>query len=136
MAEFGLRLVICLAWVTLFVQSFEIFQNLIPNGNKVPNPCANGSSIYEPVGHKSSNKEKASKETLNRFGQDFNATGKNWTVTLCKMDSDGDGKSNGVELGDPNCKWVNDRNSTLLPPTGHPGICEPSSSKCASNHTC
>lgn len=29
-----------------------------------------------------------------------------WTKTLCEKDSDGDGLSNGVELGDPCCIWV------------------------------
>jgi len=30
----------------------------------------------------------------------------NWTAALCNRDSDGDGYTNGVELGDPNCTWV------------------------------
>lgn len=29
--------------------------------------------------------------------------GYTWTTALCRMDSDGDGVSNGRELGDPNC---------------------------------
>lgn len=29
-----------------------------------------------------------------------------WTVDLCQKDSDGDGKTNGEELGDPNCTWI------------------------------
>ena len=29
-----------------------------------------------------------------------------WTKALCQKDSDGDGLSNGVELGDPQCVWV------------------------------
>ena len=28
-----------------------------------------------------------------------------WDQTLCEKDSDGDGKSNGQELGDPECQW-------------------------------
>jgi len=27
-------------------------------------------------------------------------------VSLCEMDSDGDGKTNGEELGDPDCVWI------------------------------
>jgi len=35
--------------------------------------------------------------------QDFAAAGYSWSEQLCKKDSDGDGYSNGEELGDPNC---------------------------------
>jgi len=28
----------------------------------------------------------------------------NWTV-VCRLDSDGDGRTNGAELGDPDCRW-------------------------------
>jgi dopamine beta-monooxygenase len=28
-----------------------------------------------------------------------------WTPELCRKDSDGDGKTNGEELGDPKCVW-------------------------------
>ena len=36
--------------------------------------------------------------------QDFAAAGYSWTPALCHKDSDGDGHSNGQELGDPHCK--------------------------------
>ena len=29
-----------------------------------------------------------------------------WTPALCNMDSDGDGQTNGEELGDPHCVWT------------------------------
>lgn len=29
-----------------------------------------------------------------------------WTKTVCEADSDGDGLSNGQELGDPDCLWT------------------------------
>ena len=41
----------------------------------------------------------------NPFGQDFE-TELSWTETLCRKDSDGDGLSNGEELGDPECTWT------------------------------
>lgn len=43
-----------------------------------------------------------------------------WDATLCQMDSDGDGKSNGYELGDPACTW---REGLAIsnPPVSHPG---------------
>ena len=42
---------------------------------------------------------------LNPFGEDFREQGFAWTKTLCQMDSDGDGYTNGQELGDPCCTW-------------------------------
>ena len=36
-------------------------------------------------------------------GKAFAAAGQLWTLTLCSADSDGDGLSNGEELGDPCC---------------------------------
>lgn len=53
--------------------------------------------------------------------QDFAAAAHIWTETLCKTDSDGDGKTNGEELGDPACIWnVGDRPAGSAP--GHPGM--------------
>lgn len=39
----------------------------------------------------------------NDFGLDFKAAGFEWTKELCEKDSDGDGLSNGQEMGDPCC---------------------------------
>lgn len=36
--------------------------------------------------------------------QDFAEYNYTWTKALCMLDSDGDGFSNGVELGDPECQ--------------------------------
>ncbi|KAJ1617206.1 hypothetical protein T492DRAFT_579871, partial [Pavlovales sp. CCMP2436] len=41
----------------------------------------------------------------NQFGVDFKSAGHTWTTALCKLDSDGDSRSNGEELGDPACAW-------------------------------
>ncbi|GJD11721.1 Temptin [Galdieria sulphuraria] len=41
---------------------------------------------------------------INQFGKDFRKVGGNWK-RLCVLDSDGDGQSNGMELGDPCCVW-------------------------------
>lgn len=42
-------------------------------------------------------------------------------MELCRKDSDGDGRTNGEELGDPNCVWrenaIPDKNAF-----SHPGI--------------
>lgn len=39
----------------------------------------------------------------NQFGLDFDAAGRSWTDELCAKDSDGDGVTNGEEMGDPCC---------------------------------
>src|SRR6218665_1962168 len=44
-----------------------------------------------------------------------------WNETICKNDSDGDGKTNGQELGDPNCIWKKGSNSTFITGLSHPG---------------
>eukprot|EP00750_Incisomonas_marina_P001532 INCI1131.2.p1 GENE.INCI1131.2~~INCI1131.2.p1 ORF type:complete len:1923 (+),score=223.19 INCI1131.2:506-6274(+) len=41
----------------------------------------------------------------NQFGRDYAAAEDKWNTFLCALDSDGDGQSNGLELGDPCCQW-------------------------------
>ncbi|DAZ99366.1 TPA: hypothetical protein N0F65_005217, partial [Lagenidium giganteum] len=57
---------------------------------------------------------------LNAFGNDFHSHGKKWTTTLCKMDSDGDGQTNGQALGDPCCVWVQNANDNVQWTSGVP----------------
>jgi hypothetical protein len=42
----------------------------------------------------------------NSFSLALTAAGNAWTFTLCKADTDGDGFTNGEELGDPECVWT------------------------------
>lgn len=44
-----------------------------------------------------------------------------WSESLCRMDSDGDGKSNGEELGDPNCVWREGDIPQYVKGVTHPG---------------
>uniref|UniRef100_K3X113 Temptin Cys/Cys disulfide domain-containing protein n=1 Tax=Globisporangium ultimum (strain ATCC 200006 / CBS 805.95 / DAOM BR144) TaxID=431595 RepID=K3X113_GLOUD len=44
--------------------------------------------------------------SLTAFGEDFAVAGHKWTKALCEKDSDGDGQTNGQELGDPCCAWT------------------------------
>lgn len=109
----------------VLVSSYSIYQDKIPNGDKVPNPCANGT--WRGVGHK--NMGGGGKR--NPFGLDFFNSGAKWTVELCRKDSDGDGKTNGEELGDPDCVWKENSTPKSTAGLSHPGICEPmSSTKC------
>ncbi|MCK4236236.1 MAG: hypothetical protein KAX38_03890 [Candidatus Krumholzibacteria bacterium] len=48
--------------------------------------------------HNSKNPESSS--DLNKFGQDFKNNAYKWDSNLAMMDSDGDGYSNGIEIGD------------------------------------
>lgn len=48
----------------------------------------------------------AGNPNLNPFGLDWKQNGYEWTTELCQADSDGDGFTNGEELGDPCCTWV------------------------------
>ena len=48
-----------------------------------------------------------------------------WDRCLCETDSDGDGKTNGEELGDPLCTWSPGNVPTRTTAITHPGVCEP-----------
>ena len=49
---------------------------------------------------------------------------KSWSL-LCPLDSDGDGFTNGQELGDPKCQWkIGDLPERTFNIT-HPGVCTP-----------
>jgi hypothetical protein len=90
------------------VFSYERFVALLPNGN--------GVSGVQALGHVKVGGDGA----LNAFGEDFEQS---WTKELCEADSDGDGQTNGQELGDPCCVWDAKTASTPRWTTGvsHPG---------------
>ena len=94
------------------------FRFRIPNVANIVNPCDEDTK-WEGVGH--INPRGGGR--LNPFGRDFAANRHNWQ-SVCPLDSDNDGKTNGEELGDPNCEWQ--PGSAFNPgPATHPGICEP-----------
>jgi hypothetical protein len=67
---------------------------------------------------------------LTSFGTDVLATmngvsvdagGKpHWTAALCQKDSDGDGQTNGQELGDPCCTWVEGQTAPRITGVSNP----------------
>ena len=73
------------------------FQKELPN-------IANGEKIPgKPVlGHTSTTYI----QDLDVFGEAFRKAGFRWTKEFCQEDSDGDGQSNGHELGDPFCCYI------------------------------
>lgn len=77
------------------------FTARIPNGNA---GLREGSGITcEHLGHE----DCSHGGPRNAFGQDFQRIGKyEWTKEFCRTDSDGDGLTNGEELGDPCCVWT------------------------------
>ena len=44
-----------------------------------------------------------------------------WDGCLCREDSDGDGRTNGEELGDPNCVWTEGDLPEIVDGITHPG---------------
>ncbi|KAJ1638866.1 hypothetical protein T492DRAFT_577722, partial [Pavlovales sp. CCMP2436] len=89
-------------------RAYSSFRDRIPNGRNVPGA--------QGVGHTST----GGGGSRNAFGSDFQSAGETWTTALCQKDSDGDGRSNGEELGDPSCKWkVGDTPSSSS--VSHPG---------------
>jgi hypothetical protein len=58
----------------------------------------------------------------NPYGVDFGTVGSaNWNAALCTLDSDGDGFSNGWELGDPCCEWSVGRTPAVSSDLSLPG---------------
>lgn len=85
--------------------STEEFLSRIPNGNKFT--CLNCHSSLL-----------GGKATVLQFGAAFRSNQFVWNATLAKLDSDGDGFTNGQELQDPNGTWkkgtANPGTSTLV----------------------
>ncbi|CAK4395444.1 unnamed protein product [Aphanomyces euteiches] len=76
------------------VFGYKSFVSRVPNGDSVPHVAA--------LGHENA----SGGGSRNVFGTAFQATGFQWTPALCHADSDGDGATNGQELGDPCCTWT------------------------------
>ena len=100
----------------------------MPNGGAVPCPQkdfegCDADALCPGVGH---NTCKGGTFPLNAFGAAFKDASFTWTAELCKADSDGDGLSNGQELGDPCCEYVAGENFEPNLPDGyqlsHPGF--------------
>lgn len=113
---------ICVIFWTFLMSTsgYNVYQSRIPNGKAVPHPCLLNHR-WPGVGHENRNGGGA----RNAFGLAFKEAGLNWTQSLCQQDSDGDGRTNGDELGDPNCVWSVGQVPTRTTGITHPGVCEP-----------
>ena len=60
----------------------------------------NGNSYGLTLGHPGGNTKIPTK-----LASSFYAAGQTWSKAFCMADADGDGQSNGLEMGDPCCKW-------------------------------
>lgn len=95
--------------------AFPSYRKNVPNGYRVGCPpdvqgCRTGdtsqgepASVCDGLGHATC---AGADFPLNPFGEALKAADFKWTQDLCKADSDGDGFSNGEELGDPCCSWT------------------------------
>ncbi|DAZ99338.1 TPA: hypothetical protein N0F65_005189 [Lagenidium giganteum] len=122
-----------IAWVVaafasmaLQVAAHDTYVKLIPNGGNVDG--------VQAVGHVNPNGDGA----RNKFGKAFGDADETWTTTLCQADSDGDGQTNGEELGDPCCVWKQGKDSLLQRTTGlsNPGDPKSKSDETASGFKC
>ncbi|XP_046576525.1 tyramine beta-hydroxylase-like [Haliotis rubra] len=98
---------------------YRHYQDDLPNGDAVPHPCKTN-FLWRGVGHKNPQ----GGGDRNPFGLDFQQV-KQWTKELCQKDSDGDGMTNGQELGDPDCVWHPGNFPSRIKNITHPGICDP-----------
>nr|XP_022293908.1 temptin-like [Crassostrea virginica] len=139
-----LRLAYVFSVCVTFIFGYPNYQQEIPNGAKVPDPCTNATDDYWPmVGHLFASRgefmraqrtaEPGDSAFLNLFGKMFQTNNRNWTA-ICDMDADGDGQTNGEELGDPYCEWTINA-IPYGPATGHPAICEEEVAGCLAGAT-
>jgi len=115
MATLPLRSLVPLLALAAQAGARPFYQEAIPNGDRVPSPCEPGAT-WAGVGHLAA----GGGGELNDFGKDFLRNGMSWPA-VCPLDSDGDGMTNGEELGDPNCEWRKSGDAVQAA-TGHPGF--------------
>ena len=84
-----LRFMSCL-WLAATTYAYQQDLAKLPNGN----------SYGLTLGHPGGVTRKAT-----NLASSFYANGQKWDKAICQADADGDGQTNGFEMGDPCCKW-------------------------------
>jgi hypothetical protein len=100
---------------------------LNPNGGNVTIPHG-----IKAIGH--TNGEGGGPTTP--YGDDFVGQGNNWTQALCLHDSDGDGQTNGLELGDPCCVWSVGSKPSVSHAISHPGLADYTTTRKCKSYKC
>lgn len=112
--------VTCVCWVAAF--PFYATHKL-PSSN-VPVNCGGNQTVFmvTGLGHRLCGEDYfiTKKDNMTQFGKDFKIYMDDWP-TLCRMDSDNDNRTNGEELGDPDCDWINKDDRIAV---SHPGYAE------------
>ena len=90
----------------------QTFLPLIPNAEDFPQVLA--------LGHRN----KVGGGPLNAFGESFRRHKFVWSLEMCIDDADGDGETNGQELGDPCCTWKEGDRPPRSWGLSHPGDAE------------
>ncbi|KAF1325612.1 hypothetical protein FI667_g9059, partial [Globisporangium splendens] len=84
------------------VDAYGKYIKLLPNGGDIPDNTN--------IGHLNA----AGTAGVSVFGKAFKAAGNAWNTALCQADSDGDGFTNGQEMGDPCCTWTPTSTASLV----------------------
>lgn len=115
-----------LATLVVAALGHAFYQDKIPNGHNVKDGLGNPVSGVGHVRTRGGGQR-------NPFGEAFADAGFQWTTALCNADSDNDGLTNGVELGDPSCVWTPGQQPSHSIGITHPGI---SSAPTGPHHLC
>ncbi len=86
------------------------YRSNLPNGYLVSQSAYGHSSQSSP-----------GNGNVNEFGSNLNSQSLTWTRWLCTRDSDGDGFTNGFEMGDPCCVWSRGNSPAYTSDIGNPG---------------
>ena len=98
--------------------AYPQMQFRVPNGDNIYRE-----GRYSPaLGHKDPSGDDPSQ--LNAFGMYMKVEGMHWTQQTCHGDADGDGYTNGEELGDPDCVWASGMIPARTTDISHPGYAD------------
>lgn len=122
---FIVKAFVCIALLFAQVCARQTDVAKLPNGANVPGVAALGHT--NPTGS----------GPANAFGNAFARVDYVWTAAFCQADTDGDGQTNGQELGDPCCVWVKGDTPRWTSGVSHPGdASKTSNASLWSNLTC